>query len=118
MTHVSIRTRLVVLIAAVGVAASAAGLLAMVDTRTKYAIAADWAASAGPNLPDTLDELSAYPSTHRRAAFKLVSAETRYRLWQEHLSKVAAGDLTDAQREVVLDLKDALRPEFYVDSAN
>ncbi len=69
-------------------------------------------------LPDTLAEMAELPVAYRRAAFNELSPATRFALWRENLTQIAAGPLTDEQRALVLSLRESLRTDFYVDTAS
>jgi hypothetical protein len=115
MANSSMTSRLMMMLLAVCLATSVGAVLASVDTRPEKIRAAEWAEANKATLPDTVDEMRRHPIPYRRAAFKKLTPDVRYALWRDNLQRIASGPLTPEQRAVVLELRDALRPEFYRD---
>lgn len=62
-----------------------------------------WVESHADELPETLAELSAFPTAFRRVIVNRVSHERRTKFWQDHLRTFVgpASTLTDEQRAFV-----------------
>jgi hypothetical protein len=113
----SLKVRLVMLVLAVSVAATAVAAGSLIDTRPVRVKAAHWAVANIGNLPDTVEELSSYPAAYRKAAFRVLTPEKRAGIWREHLRNLAQHQhLTTEQRQLINELLALVTPEMYSDT--
>jgi len=109
------------LLASLGVLAAGVLVFALVADRSPVGVrAAAWAATHTSSLPQTLDDLAAYPPDYRREIFKALPAETQSALWRTQLRQFAADrpNLTTGQREFVNYVIDLVSPESFQPGAN
>jgi len=77
--------------------------------------AAAWVADHAGELPSTYDELAAYPPSLRRAIFAALPAETKSRLWREHLERWVEGHpgLEASAQAVIAEAMDLLASDMF-----
>lgn len=97
---------------AVGVIAALA-IPVTADRRPECKQAADWVQAHKSALPKTLAEVAAFPTAYRHAIVNALPPETRADLWRARLTEVLSRSLTDAQRDVVREGLEIVRPELY-----
>ncbi len=81
-------------------------------------VAGAWVEANPGDLPETLAEFSAGPVVARRAVFGAVSARTRYRLVRDHLAAVDEAGFSDEQRSKLSEIRRALHPGLFEESAD
>lgn len=92
------------------------GALALVDTRSASARAADWAATeaATGTLPTSVADVALLPEAYRRATFLKMTPAQRSALWVEQYS-ILENDpsLSQDQRAVISGYKALIEPDLY-----
>jgi hypothetical protein len=79
-----------------------------------------WAVGHSSSLPQTLEELAAYPPVYRREIVKALPPETKSALWRAQLRRFVADrpNLTVGQREFMSYAIDVASPEAFAPGAN
>ena len=70
------------------------------------------------DLPRTLDEITAGPISARAAVFSALPARTRYEIVKEHLREVDVTGMSEEQQAKLDEVRGALRPRLFVESAD
>jgi hypothetical protein len=84
------------------------------DPRPTSALAEEWVRRNADNLPNTLEDLTAFPIVYRKQIFKALRPEDKSRLWREQLTAfLRTEQLTPAQQEFVSEMIVRLTPEVY-----
>jgi hypothetical protein len=74
----------------------------------------EWVDAHKSEIPRTLDGLSRFPLNYRRAIYSALTPEERSRLWQEQFERILErDDLTDNQRDVVLEAIQLATPDLF-----
>ena len=84
------------------------------DDRTDCERAAEWAVAHKDFLPTTLEELSAFPTSYRRAIADALAPEVTAELWRAHTTQLAQrSNISQAQREATLEMASLIAPVLY-----
>ena len=79
----------------------------------------DWVKAHSNELPKSYEELTRFPLNYRQAIYTALDAETRSGLWQAQLElALQREDLTDAQRDVLLEAVQIATPETFAAAKN
>jgi hypothetical protein len=114
-------SRHVRLLIGVGIVLTGLFVFALVADRSPIGVRATaWAASHAASLPQTLEELAAYPPDYRREILKALPPEAKSALWRAQLRKFAADrpTLTAEQVAFVNYAIDVASPESFRPGAN
>ncbi len=109
------------LFSVLGVALAGAVTFALVADRSPIGVrAAAWAADHAAALPQTLEDLAAYPPVYRREIMKALPPETQSAMWRAQLRKFAADrpNLSVGQRDFISYAIEVSSPEAFQPGAN
>jgi hypothetical protein len=77
-----------------------------------------WLDSGAANMPQTLDQIAAYPSAYRYRVFDRLQPEVKSRMWIEHLTRFSEQPgLTSAQQGYLRGVIATIGPARYVTGA-
>lgn len=99
--------------------AAALFLAQAVPAQMCNAEAHDWVKANRAELPKSYDEFTRFPLNYRQAIYSVLDAKTRSGLWQAQLElALQRDDLTEAQRDVLLEAVQLATPEFFATAKN
>lgn len=72
-------------------------------------VANEWVEANRNNLPNTLDEISTYPTLYRRKIFAALPPQQQVALWSDHLTRIVeSGDIAPEAADLLLAIQSKL----------